>query len=188
MATNELPEVIVTPEPWQIDLKKRMPWLARMNFLEDAKFRSGIPSYNKEGWNDEEKKDEYVQNYMHRLYNMYKEANFPVIKEGYTGKMNGRPYILPNIYGSSNIYDTRFLPKHIITEIAHPLQSKYGTISLFSLKSLSDQFRRHILNQKSVDRKMYRDKNSFEYQTHSEFQPEIENYIYKNIKPKWLNN
>lgn len=183
-------EIEVTPEAWQTELRKALP-----KSIRDCLYNTVLPLYSKlpgcntdirtyQGDAYDEDVADYVYDASKRLYNIYKLADSPKILDG------DKWYYTHNDDGSvrASIINIPYFPiirgvndeNELIAELAHPIQRKYGKNGIDFIK----QFRRRF--NKKLDASLYKDKNNPEYETHSIFEPEIYNYIFKNEKPIWM--
>lgn len=185
-----LPELVVTPAPWQIDFK---------NNFGDNEINNAIINGIKQAIEDDD--EDYVEkdsyNILNRLYNVWNNAGRPKIRRDnpilnsiiYKDRANyfpGYGISLPikgykqQDYGNTRDFNYVVLDD-FISEIAHPIQLKQGNNRNYIRNFLYNSF-----NDIIGSRKQYDDKDNYEYETHSVIQPELEDYIYNNKSTKYI--
>lgn len=122
---------------------------------------------------------------VHRLYNVWNESNKPKITNersiiNYIGNNKHRPNynpILNKIYNINNVEST-------ISELAHPIQHKYGQYNSFYdiIKGIPSTIYGEFTNKRS----QYDDTTHYEYETHNIIEPELTDYIYLNIPTDYI--
>lgn len=183
-------EIVVTPEYHQMYLRHHLPKYLREQFYNNSdipnlssfystgkmsRYNKGIEDLNRNSDEYKNKIEDYVQKASKRLYNIYIQADSPLIfKQGIGNRSH--TFAIPKINPMFNIQDT----VDFIEELSHPIQSKYGS----NKRNILSQFKRVF--SKKYDSQIYDDPTNFEYETHSIFTPAINDYIYSGVIPEWL--
>lgn len=179
--------ITIIPEPWQ--------YIMRDEFLKDMDIKDRKTAINvfntmfqTAHLNDKETKSlpNIIYDRWGRLYNLWNWAGKPKVKSH-----DGRAYYHPF---TNTIYSD---PTHILSELAHPLQMKYGSKSA-NINSIAKtlwgeglRIGRNIFNNPHPNKNSnsnsnrlwynydhYDDPSHYEYETHKIFEPQMNNYIY----------
>lgn len=210
-----LDEVVVKPEAWQKDfiknfgtkeIREAFYTILPNNSLKEKnvqikrhlKHKYDTPTIleylNSRRSNDLALEEDDLNNKIHRLYNVWNDANRPNIyidkklkgeKIGSLGK--GRSHY--NVFTNALVLTT---PYDAISELAHPIQSKYDrTYNKYRLLG-ADPIEALIgeLGPGKVHNAHYRNPNHYEYRTHRVIEPMIESYVLlgDNDYPNLINN
>lgn len=213
-------EVTVTPEYWQTWLSKHLPIQVRRNFFgkdpeegyEGFWDRSILSSHNpkiKEVWFSADPQMEdmewavrnvYVNEASKRLYNIFKEAGFPTVHYDENTFISKLYKLTNGSFGTRSYYNSipnsmwissKDVPSEaVLSELAHPIQLKYGSAKR-DLNWLGKQFARRF--SEDIDRKIYNDPTHIEGETHYKtpdgspgFEKQLYDYIYTGAVPHWL--
>lgn len=198
---GELQELIVSLKPWQRDFHTNFAnHKLRKRFIDDAKeayinypydlaIEENYDDYNlknaiiERNKNRVSLKDADVTPIIQRLYNTWNIADRPkitdkpsIVNKVYPGRPNSNP-VTNTLYNIGNLND-------VIAELAHPIQNKYGKRNKVYHR-ISDIFQT-ISNELTGKRNHYDNPNHYEHETHSIIEPEIYDYIVKNISTNYV--
>lgn len=154
-----LPEIVVTPSEYQ---NYYMENIRPKDMPEGEYFLKTIlpPGLESTRFTKEQQDDR-----LRKLKEIYELAGEPTVH--YKGIID-RPHYIPvlnSIYSANNDYN-------LISELAHPIQLKKGKNRHFIKNAINN-----TIDDIRGNRDYYKDKDNYEYETHSIIEPALRNYI-----------
>lgn len=154
-----LPEIVVTPSEYQ---NYYMENIRPKDMPEGEYFLKTIlpPGIESTRFTKEQQDDR-----LRKLKEIYELAGEPTVH--YKGIID-RPHYIPvlnSIYSANNDYN-------LISELAHPIQLKKGKNRHFIKNAINN-----TIDDIRGNRDYYKDKDNYEYETHSIIEPALRNYI-----------
>lgn len=181
-----LKEVTITPKPWQQEFHNQFGNQEIRNAV--LKVGEKLGTQNVDRYPKEAPYQDYPTRYAHRMYNVWKEADKPkIFLEGEEpwwrinpmSRSNYDP-ITNSIIISKRAKGPVSINSDITTELAHPIQEKYGEnigISQY-IKDIVPQIKNYF-----GDVSVYNNPNTIEYETHRKIEPIIRSYTRYNKSP-----